>query len=199
MIVVYGGSFNPPTKAHIEIANKVLNFNYINKLIFLPVGNFYNKKDLIDIKHRINMIEGIFYEHKNVVISDLEEKYNKPLKTIESLKLIKEEYPNEEIAFIMGADNLIDIKSWYMYEDMIKEFKFIVFNRDDSNILDFINNDKVLNRYKDKFIIEDIDIEYGISSTVVRELIKQEKKYNDLLDLNTYKYIKENKLYIQSN
>ena len=158
MIVVYGGSFNPPTKAHIEIANKVLNFNYINKLIFLPVGNFYNKKDLIDIKHRINMIEGIFYEHKNVVISDLEEKYNKPLKTIESLKLIKEEYPNEEIAFIMGADNLIDIKSWYMYEDMIKEFKFIVFNRDDSNILDFINNDKVLNRYKDKFIIEDIDI-----------------------------------------
>ena len=195
MIAVCGGSFNPPTKAHIEIIKKVKSFNYIEKVIILPVGDFYKKNELIPVKYRINMLNTIFKDMDNFIVSDLEAKFNKQLKTLESLRLIKGQYPQNDIAFIMGADNLIDIKTWYKYEKILSEFNFIVFDRDDLNALDIINNDEVLSKYRHKFFIERLNIENGISSTKVRNLIKENKEYSKYLESDIYKYIKENELY----
>lgn len=195
MIAVCGGSFNPPTKAHIEIIKKVGSLNYIDKTLILPVGDFYKKEDLISVNHRINMLNAIFKDMDNFIVSDLEAKFNKQLKTLESLQLLKEQYHKNDIAFVMGADNLIDIKTWYKYEKILSEFNFIVFDRDDLNALDIINNDEVLSKYRHKFFIERLNIENGISSTKVRTLIKEKKEYSKYLESNIYKYIKENELY----
>lgn len=195
MIAVCGGSFNPPTKAHIEIIKKVGSLNYIDKTLILPVGDFYKKEDLISVNHRINMLNAIFKDMDNFIVSDLEAKFNKQLKTLESLQLLKEQYHKNDIAFVMGADNLIDIKTWYKYEEILLKFNFIVFDRDDLNALDIINNDEVLSKYRHKFFIERLNIENGISSTKVRTLIKEKKEYSKYLESNIYKYIKENELY----
>lgn len=195
MIAVCGGSFNPPTKAHIEIIKKVGSLNYIDKTLILPVGDFYKKEDLISVNHRINMLNVIFKDMDNFIVSNLEAKFNKQLKTLESLRLLKEQYPKNDIAFVMGADNLIDIKTWYKYEEILLKFNFIVFDRDDLNALDIINNDEVLSKYRHKFFIERLNIENGISSTKVRTLIKEKKEYSKYLESNIYKYIKENELY----
>lgn len=42
----FGGCFNPPTIAHINLAKKVLEKCNLDKLIFVPIGDFYSKKDL---------------------------------------------------------------------------------------------------------------------------------------------------------
>lgn len=195
MIAICGGSFNPPTKAHIEMIKKVGSLNYIDKTLILPVGDFYKKEDLISVNHRINMLNTVFKDMDNFIVSDLEAKSNKQLKTLESLELIKAKYPQSDIAFVMGADNLIDIKNWYKYEKILSEFNFIVFDRDDLNALDIINNDNVLSKYRHRFFIERLNIENGISSTKVRNLIKENKEYSKYLQNDVYKYIKENKLY----
>ena len=141
------------------------------------------------------MLNAIFKDMDNFIVSDLEAKFNKQLKTLESLQLLKEQYHKNDIAFVMGADNLIDIKTWYKYEKILSEFNFIVFDRDDLNALDIINNDEVLSKYRHKFFIERLNIENGISSTKVRTLIKEKKEYSKYLESNIYKYIKENELY----
>ena len=46
-IVVYGGAFNPPTLAHYKLAISVLKSIGADKLIFMPVGDNYNKKSQI--------------------------------------------------------------------------------------------------------------------------------------------------------
>lgn len=195
MIAVCGGSFNPPTKAHIEMIKKVGSLNYIDKTLILPVGDFYKKEDLISVNHRINMLNTVFKDMDNFIVSDLEAKSNKQLKTLESLELIKAKYLQSDIAFVMGADNLIDIKNWYKYEKILSEFNFIVFDRDDLNALDIINNDNVLSKYRHRFFIERLNIENGISSTKVRTLIKENKSYIEYLQYDIYEYVKENKLY----
>ena len=53
----FGGSFNPPTYAHLEVAKTALRQLNLDKVFFVPVGNLYNKPDLIDeISFRINEI-----------------------------------------------------------------------------------------------------------------------------------------------
>ncbi len=53
----FGGCFNPPTNAHINLAKKALKECNLDKVIFVPVGDFYDKKELELAKHRYNMLE----------------------------------------------------------------------------------------------------------------------------------------------
>lgn len=72
MNVVYGGSFNPPTKAHIEIA-KYVNKNFsVDHFIFLPVGSKYYKNNLASEEDRYNMLLLLKEEIENIVVSKLE-------------------------------------------------------------------------------------------------------------------------------
>ena len=58
-IGVYVGSFNPVHVGHIKIVNHLL-VNYLDKVIIVPTGNYWNKNNLVDINHRISMLK--FYE-----------------------------------------------------------------------------------------------------------------------------------------
>ena len=54
-IGIFGGSFNPPHKKHENIAHSLIEENYVDKVIFVPVGEFYQKKDLASFKDRLAM------------------------------------------------------------------------------------------------------------------------------------------------
>lgn len=56
----FGGCFNPPTNAHINLAKKVLKECKLDKVVFVPVGDFYDKKELVPAKHRYNMLKIAF-------------------------------------------------------------------------------------------------------------------------------------------
>ena len=56
-IGIFGGCFNPPHKMHIEIATSLIKQGMLDKVIFVPTGNNYTKAELVDIKHRIAMLD----------------------------------------------------------------------------------------------------------------------------------------------
>ena len=47
-IGIFGGCFNPPHKMHFKIAEELIMKKYLDKVIFVPTGNFYKKKNLIE-------------------------------------------------------------------------------------------------------------------------------------------------------
>lgn len=192
MIAVYGGSFNPITVAHMSIINKLISLDYIDKVIILPVGNNYDKAGLVPFSYRKEMIE-LVIDNDKVVVDNLES--NKQLKTYESLSILSEKYKTNDIAFVMGYDNLLDFKNWSNYESILKDFNLIVFNRDNSDINEFLKNDHIFKSYVHKIFIEDVSIKQGISSTAVRNLIKTGHVYNNYLHINVSNYIKNKKLY----
>ena len=71
MNIVYGGSFNPPTKAHKLIIDKLFQIFMPDNIIVVPVGNSYGKKGLIEFSHRYNMAKLL---DNRVVICDFEDK-----------------------------------------------------------------------------------------------------------------------------
>ncbi len=102
VIAVFGGSFNPPTIAHIDLAKQVLNnIENVEKIIFVPVSTKYNKIGLAPDKDRLNLLQKICNEEKNIEVSSIELDSNRQLYTIETLTEIKNQNPDYDIYFIL--------------------------------------------------------------------------------------------------
>lgn len=193
MKVVFGGSFNPITQAHLMVAQSIVNnVENVSKVIFVPVGDKYPKKGLISSEHRLNMLKLAIEDNSDFEINTYEVDADKRLYTIETLDYIKSLYPNEEIALLVGADKIHEIGRWKQSKRLMGEYKILSIGRDSIDINKLI---KDLNYNKDTFITFDA-VDCNISSTFIRNNIKNNKSINYLTDKKVVEYIKSNKLYI---
>lgn len=184
-IGVFVGSFNPVHKGHIKIANYLVDNNYVDKLLLIPTGNYWNKNDIIDVKHRIKMLEK--YETNKIII---ERKLNNYEYTYQIINKLKNIYKNDELVLIMGADNIISFDKWKKYKELLK-LEIIIYKRNNLNIkyyLDRINK-------KDKYtIIDDVE-SINISSTEIRRIINDFYNLESSVDIDVLKYIINNDIY----
>lgn len=197
VIAVFGGSFNPPINSHIYLAKQIIEkCKVVEKLIFVPVSTKYQKEKLVDDMHRYNMLKLICENEDKLEVSDIELKQDKQLYTIETLDLLKEKYGNNyDIWFVMGTDNLKELETWKQPERLLKEYKIIVLERDNDKLEDIINNNKLLIENKESIIkINGIDI-INLSSTMIREKIKNGENIEEYMPIPIKKYIDDNKLY----
>ena len=88
-IIVFGGSFNPPTNAHINLANQILKEYNIEKIIFVPVSTKYNKKGLAQDEIRFNLLKKVCSKYQNMEVSSIELDSERQLFTIETLRKIR--------------------------------------------------------------------------------------------------------------
>ena len=186
---VYIGSFNPVHVMHEEIIKDLLKDSFLDKIIVVPTSDKYHlKKGLVSFNHRFEMLRLVF-DRENVIVSDIEkEEYHY---TYQNIDILKTEYPTDNLYLIIGADNLFEFNTWKNYTEILDKCNFIVYGRNDLNISDYINNN--FTNYKNKFIIKEPIGE--LSSTLVRENIKNNKNVNDYLSEPVRIYIKNNHLY----
>ena len=118
---VYVGSFNPVHKGHIQVANYLLDNNYIDKIEIIPTGNYWDKKNLIDVNFRIEMLK--FYESEKIYIN---ETLNNCEYTYQVLNELKKD--NNELYLIIGSDNLPNFHLWKNIDEILKN-KVIVVSR----------------------------------------------------------------------
>ena len=163
----FGGCFNPPTNTHISLAINLINQKKLDKVVFVPVGDYYNKNNLISAKHRYNMLKIATANYNNIEVDDIVIKSKDKLYAVDTFKLINDKYNKEcDIYFIMGSDNFQKMPIWKNYEDIKDKYKFIV-----------------IERTKD------------ISSTDIRDKIKKGENVLDYMEQEVIKYIEDNKLY----
>lgn len=195
-IVVFGGCFNPPLNSHFSLAEQLLNeYSQIEKIIFVPVNSNYQKGDLIDNKHRYQMLKLVCDKNDKFEVSKIEIEGEKPLYTIETLRKIQEIYPEYEIAFIMGSDNLKELENWKKADELVKEFKIYVLERDKDNVEKIIQKSNFLKKNKTAFIKAKNNITSNLSSTFVREKLKEGKSIRYLTPDEVRSYIIKNNLY----
>ncbi len=182
---IFIGSFNPVHKGHIEIANHIINNNYVDKILLIATGNYWNKNDLISINNRIDMLK--FYESDKIII---EEELNNIEYTCDLVIGLQKKYKNDELFLIMGADNIVSFDKWKKYKDLLK-LNFIIYERDNIDIKYYLNK---LNK-TDKFTIIKSSIKNNISSTLIREKINKNESLENYLDKKVIEYIEKNNLY----
>lgn len=187
-IGIFGGSFNPPHVMHKNLALYLIKNKYLDKVIYVPTGNKYVKEDLIDVKYRLEMLKLMVANTKNLEISAYEMQ-NSLIYTYQTLDYFKKLYPNDEIYFVCGSDNLREIKSWKNYKYILDNYKLLVVKRSNDDIEEMVGNLKSKN-----VIAVNIPCNIPISSSIIRKNIKLNQNFEGL-DLKVKKYIEKKNLY----
>ncbi len=196
VIVVFGGSFNPPLNSHFSLAEQIVSeYKEVEKIIFVPVNQKYQKKGLLDNKYRYEMLKCVCDKNEKFEVSDIELKNERQLYTIETLEKIQTAYPNKTIWFTTGSDNLKELRTWNKADELTNKFKILVLERDEDCLENIIENDEFLKKHENSFVKVKNNIKSGLSSSFVREKIKQGKSIRYFTPDEVYNYIKENNLF----
>lgn len=190
VIGMLGGSFCPPTVAHLELSRKCVELGLCDKVVWVPVNDAYKKSTNIAATHRLEMVRLTVEKEENITYSTHEQGYDKMVYTYDSLKMLQKQYPDAKIMFIAGADKL-PLK-WFQREALLSEFGFILTNRGDIDCETIINQSPMLSKYKHNLHI--INFDSDVSSTQVREQIKTIGK-SDLVVPAVLDYINKNNLF----
>ena len=191
-IGIYGGSFNPPHKMHLHMAVKLTERNFLDKVIYVPTGTKYPKPGLASNLDRYEMVKRMIEGYSHLEVSDYELK-QELVYTYQTLTHFQEEYPNDEIYFILGSDLLKEITTWKNYTYILENFKILVTlrNQDTKEELEQLDIP-----YRENIIYTNLILE-PISSTKIREAIHQGnwQFLGENVSESVITYIKENQLY----
>ena len=183
MIAFFIGSFNPPTKAHLEICLKLK--NEFQKIILVPVNS--RNKELISFKHRYQMLSIYERQYDFLKIDCIMNNYS--YFDYRLLDILKDKYHDNNI--IIGSDLLKKIKDFDNYEYLLDNYVFHIVTRDNDDVL------KIVNEYYCKYQhhIKIYPMVSVVSSTKARNLIKNNQNLENILDQEIISYIRNNHLY----
>ena len=200
-IVVLGGSFNPPTKAHSKLLDTAIKQTDAEFGIFVPSSDNYvtrkmskqnGNNKVYSQQTRLDMLNEICKENEKFVVDTCEYDDDGRGHTYDTLCKIQEKYPDYKIMFVIGADKLTIVPKWHNSKEFFERFEFVVTRREDINIEDVIKNTPALVNYRNIFHeITVTDAISDISSTSARKAIdkKDFDALKDILHESTLKFI----------
>ena len=159
----FGGCFNPPNNLHIEIANSLINEQKLDKVVFVPVNDFYKKNGLLEAKHRLSMIKLAIKTFNNLEVDDIEINENRNLYAVDAFELMSKSKflnKNDDIYFIMGSDNYNKMPLWKDYNIIKCKYNYLIIDRNKNDITStkirnmILNNDKSVKNYLNRDVYE---------------------------------------------
>ena len=188
LIGLFFGTFNPIHVGHLVIANYMLVNTEMDELWFVvsPQNPFKKHQSISDDRNRLEMVRLAIDDHSKYKASDVEFYMPKPSYTIDTLAYLTEKYSDNQFALIMGADNVMNLHKWKNYEQLLKMSSVFVYPRPGyhCDVTDFNGNIRLV----DAPIME-------ISSSLIRQLIKEDKDACFFVPEKVYKYIEQIGLY----
>jgi nicotinate-nucleotide adenylyltransferase len=189
-IGLYFGTFNPIHVGHLIIANHMAEHADLDQvwMVVTPHNPLKKKDTLLDDYHRLQMVHLATDSFEKLKPSDIEFKLSQPNYTVNTLVHLQERYPNHEFSLIMGEDNLKTLHKWKNYEVILENYDIYVYPRISSEVenLELKNHPKI--HLIDAPIVE-------ISSTFIRNNIKEGKNIQPLLPEKVWEYIDHNNFY----
>jgi len=185
---LFFGSFNPIHIGHLIIAEYMLEFTDLDQIWFIvsPHNPFKERKTLLADHHRLILVKIAIEDNPRMKASDIEFKMPKPSYTIDTLTYLKEKYPNKDFVLIAGTDIFPSFHKWKNYKEILSNYKIYVYSRPDYDIGFYTNHPKV--KIFNAPLME-------ISSSFIRNAIKNGKNINYMLPEKVSKYICEMHFY----
>ena len=120
-IGVFGGSFDPPHRAHVALAQCALAQLALDELHVVPTGvAWYKARGLSAPQDRLAMTRLAFADMPRVVIDDREVKRAGPTFTIDTLVALQQENPAAQLYLVMGSDQFSAFRQWHRWEGILE-------------------------------------------------------------------------------
>lgn len=187
-IGLFFGSFNPIHIGHLIIANHIQQYSDLDQVWFVvsPHNPFKKKSTLANDYDRLHLVNLAIEDYPNLRSSNIEFDLPQPSYTVDTLAVLKEKYPNHEFTLIMGMDNLKCFQKWKNYEAILKHYSIIVYPRPGAEPGEWANHPKF--KFTDAPLME-------ISSTFIRQAIKDGKNIKPLLEEKVWNYLDGSDMY----
>jgi nicotinate-nucleotide adenylyltransferase len=182
------GSFNPIHHGHLILASYMLEFTDLDQvwLVVSPHNPLKNKNKLLADHHRLTLVRLALEDHQNLWATDIEFKMPKPSYTIETLTWLSEKYNDRQFILICGTDIFPSFHKWKNFSEILNQYELYVYPRPNYQLGKYADHPKV-------HIFEAPLLE--ISSSFIREGIKQKKDMSFWMPEKVYRYIREMHFY----
>ncbi len=196
---IFGGTFNPPHLGHINMCTLFLEEMKLDKLIVIPACIPPHKqiKSKTTVEQRLEMSKIAFTPISNkIFVSDIETKREGKSYTADTIKEIKALGYND-LYFLCGTDMLLTLDTWYNPKYIFDNATIVYIRRESEIENEHLISNKIMH-YKKTFDANIINIKakpIELSSSIVRNAIKNGLDASNMLSKGVLEYIAENKLY----
>lgn len=139
-IILFGGSFNPPHRAHFRIAHAALAAFSPAQMQIIPSGQPWQKPHVAPAEHRLAMLQLAVAEdqthwrneHRSdypISINTLEIERDTSSYTIDTLRVLRESMPNARLIWLLGSDQLANFHTWRDWRDILNHTHIAVAQR----------------------------------------------------------------------
>jgi nicotinate-nucleotide adenylyltransferase len=180
-----GGTFNPPHLGHLVIAQQVLQKAGLDEIRFLPnqIPPHKESDDTVSADQRLQMLEGAISGNPDFKIETIELQREGPSYTYDTIKEMTNRNPEIEYSFIIGGDMIEYLPKWFRIDELMEMVHFIGVNRPAYS-------------HETPYSVQFVEVpDLAISSSLIREAVKNNESIRYLVTDEVYRIIKEEKLY----
>ena len=188
---IFGGAFNPVHNGHVRLAEEAVKQLKLRRLLIIPTFVSPHKHTgLAPYEDRAEMCRRAFGHIPGAEVSDIEVRLGGTSYSINTIRALKELYPDESFFLLIGGDMLFSFEKWYRYESILKEVKVCAAARDGDSLADMMEYANELGRIK---VLPTQVVE--MSSTEVREKAAAGGDISGMVPQGVADYIREKGLY----
>lgn len=187
-IGLFFGSFNPVHVGHTIIANFMASFTDLEQVWFVvsPHNPLKEKASLLNQNQRLHMVNLAIEDNPLLKSSNIEFSLTQPSYTVNTLAHLHEKYPQHQFSLIMGEDNLQSFTKWKNYEEILKNHFIYVYPRPNCDSEKFKTHSHIV--FTNAPLMD-------ISSTFIRQAIKDKKNISNFLPQKVWQYCDEMSFY----
>ncbi|MGN0377477.1 MAG: nicotinate-nucleotide adenylyltransferase [Suilimivivens sp.] len=196
-IGIMGGTFNPIHNGHLLLAEQAKEYCQLDEILFMPSGTSYmkEKEEIPDGKTRISMTALAIEDNPCFALSAMEVERQGATYTCETLKELREQHPEVQYYFLLGADNLFSIETWWKPEEIFADCILVVAARGKKSEKEIIAKTEDLKEKYHAQVILLPERKFDISSTEIRERISRGESVRYMVPDKVLAYIEKRQLY----
>lgn len=182
---IMGGTFDPPHLGHLLIANDVQHCLSLDEVWFMPnhIPPHKQSDSITSTEHRLEMIKAAIGDRPSFLLQSIELEREGPSYTYDTILLLKEKHPTIDFHFIIGADMVEYLPKWHKIKELVKLVKFVGVKRPGYSI-------------ETAFPVIEVETpQFEVSSTLIRQRVKEGRSSHYLVPEQVRRIIEEKKLY----
>ena len=127
---LFGGTFDPIHRGHINIMLMLQNLGIVEQVIVVPAVNplHKSKATITPYQDRLNMLHLALQSYNNIAISDFEWQYNPQSYMIKTAQYFMR-YFGKHLILLIGSDHLLSLHTWYQAEKLVQKYRFLIYQR----------------------------------------------------------------------
>ena len=195
---IMGGTFNPIHLGHLIIAENAYEELQLDEVLFIPSGTPYmkDKAEILDPKVRISLVGEAIDDNPHFAMSTMEVDRGGNSYSYETIEALKKANPDTEYYFLVGADSLFVMEEWMHPEKIFNQVTVAVAVRSGYTPEGL---DEQICLLEEKYQTQIIKLpcrSVDISSTQIRERVREGKSIRYMVRYKTEQVIRKNKLYL---